>query len=55
MNNLELTQEELWDIYDTINSYIDSVSAWDFGSEEEYHEKIDRLKELSDKIWELIK
>ena len=52
---MEFNKEELWDIYDTINSYMDSVSVWDFDSEKEYGEKMDRLNELLGKIWEIIK
>ena len=53
--NMEFNKQELHDIYDTINSYMDSVSAWDFDSEDEYCEKMDRLNELLGKIWEVIK
>ena len=52
---MEFNKQELHDIYDTINSYMDSVSAWDFDSEDEYCEKMDRLNELLGKIWEVIK
>ncbi len=37
--NMEFNKQELNDIYDTINSYMDSVSPWDFDSEEEYCKK----------------
>ena len=53
--NMEFNKQELNDIYDTINSYMDSVSPWDFDSEKEYCEKMDRLNELLGKIWEVIK
>ena len=52
---MEFNKQELNDIYDTINSYLDSVSVWDFDSEDEYCEKMDRLNELLGKIWEVIK
>lgn len=52
---MEFNTEELWDIYDTINSYMDSVSVWDFDSEKEYCEKMDRLNELLGKIWDKLK
>ena len=52
---MEFNKEELGDIYDTINSYMDSVSSWDFDSEKEYSEKMDRLNELLGKIWKIIK
>ena len=55
MNNLELTQEDYNDIYDTINYYMDGITAYDFDNFDEYEQKYNRLKELSDKIWELIK
>ena len=52
---MEFNKDELWEIYDAINSYMDSVSPWDFDSEKEYCEKMDRLNELLGKIWEIIK
>lgn len=52
---MEFSKEELQDIYDTINLYMDSVSLWDFDGEKEYGEKMDRLNELLGKIWEIIK
>lgn len=52
---MEFNKEELQDIYDTINLYMDSVSPWDFDSEKEYCKKTDRLNELLGKIWEVIK
>lgn len=53
--NMEFNKDELWEIYDAINSYMDSVSPWDFDSEKEYCEKMDRLNELLGKTWEVIK
>ena len=55
MNKVELTLEDYDDIYDTINYYMDSINAYDFNNFSEYEQKYNRLKELSDKIWELIK
>ena len=52
---MEFNKDELADIYDTINLYMDNVSPWDFDSEEEYCEKMYRLNELLGKIWEVIK
>ena len=52
---MEFTLEELINIYDTINLYMDTITVYDFESEKEYIEKTDKLNELMGKIWEIIK
>ena len=52
---MEFSKEELQDIYDTINLYMDSISVWDFESEKEYGEKMDRLNEILGKIYKQTK
>lgn len=52
---MEFNKEELWEIYDAINSYMDTVSVWDFSSEKEYCEKMDKMNDILGKIWEVIK
>lgn len=52
---MEFNAEELWDIYDAINSYMDTVSVCDFGSEKEYCEKMDKMNDILGKIWDKIK
>lgn len=52
---MELTKQDQKDIYDTINCYMDNVSVYDFESEKEYTEKMERLNELLAKLWASIK
>ena len=52
---MEFNKQELHDIYDAINSYMDSGSPWDFDSEKEYREKMDKMSDILGKIWEIIK
>lgn len=52
---MEFNKQELNDICDAINSYMDSVSVWDFDSEKEYCDKMDKMNDILGKIWEVIK
>lgn len=49
------TLEELENIYDAINSYIDTVSLWDFESKKAYEKKIDEMNDILAKIYKIVK
>lgn len=52
---MEFTLEELKNICDAINSYIDTVSLWDFENKEAYKKKIDEMNDILAKIYKEIK
>ena len=52
---MEFNKEELWEISDTIEFYMDSVSLWDFEKKEEYESKIEKLNDILGKIYKAIK
>jgi hypothetical protein len=52
---MEFSKGELWEISDTIEFYMDSVSLWDFEKKEEYESKIEKLNDILAKIYKIVK
>lgn len=52
---MEFNKEELWEISDTIEFYMDSVSLWDFEKKEEYESKIEKLNNILEKIYKIVR